>query len=69
MYVLQFKTNLKCEDCVAKVKTDMNEAVGADNWAVDLSDPDRILTVKGAEKDDNAVIAALEKNGYKATAL
>lgn len=69
MDTIQFKTNLKCDGCVAKVTPAMNEAVGADNWKVDLTNPDRILTVNGAEKDDKAVIAALEKNGYKATAL
>lgn len=64
----KFKTNIKCEGCVAKVTSPLNETVGEGKWSVDLKDPARILTVEG-EVDEKQMEAALEKVGYKAERL
>lgn len=65
METLKFKTNIKCDACIAKVTPGLNEAVGSDNWQVDITNPAKVLTIKddGKEKE---VKAALEKVGYKA---
>jgi copper chaperone CopZ len=42
----------------------LNEIAGENNWQVDLADPKRTLTI--AETDENKVIEALKKAGYKA---
>lgn len=67
METIKFKTTIKCSGCVATVTPGLNEAVGANNWQVDLQSPDRVLTVTtndtNKEKD---VIKKLQDAGYKA---
>jgi copper chaperone CopZ len=68
METTKFKTNIKCDACVAKVTPYLNESVGADQWQVDLTDPQRILTVTG-QPDPEKVKDALKNAGYKAEKL
>lgn len=63
---LKFKTNIKCMGCVNTVTPALNETVGAGNWEVDLQSADKQLTIQGEDVQATAVIAALEKVGYKA---
>lgn len=42
---MKFKTNIKCDGCIATVTPVLDQAVGAGNWQVDLNDPMRILTL------------------------
>ncbi len=60
----KFKTNVKCGACVAAITPEMNKLEKAD-WKVDLTHPNRIMTVDGdiSAKD---IVEALEKSGYKA---
>lgn len=46
METLKFKTNLKCPNCVAKVKEGLDAASEIVSWSVDLKNPDRILSVE-----------------------
>jgi copper chaperone CopZ len=64
MKTQQFKTNIKCGACVATITPEM-EKINAASWKVDLSHPDRILTVEG-EVATETIIDAIEKSGYKA---
>lgn len=64
METTQFKTNIKCEGCVAKVTPYLNDALGENNWQVDYNNPAKLLTVTG-ESDPAKVTQALEKAGYK----
>lgn len=66
---VKFKTNIKCEACVAKVTPALNETVGENKWQVDLSDPARVLTVTITDNQANQVPEALHKVGYKAEKL
>lgn len=66
---LKFKTNIKCMGCVSAVSPALNEAVGADNWQVDLLTPDKQLTVMADDQEAETVVAAIEKAGYKAEQL
>ena len=68
METTKFKTNIKCDACVAKVTPYLDESVGADQWQVDLNDPQRILTVTG-QPDAEKVKDALKNAGYKAEKL
>jgi copper chaperone len=65
MKPMKFKTNIKCSGCVAKVTPGLNETAGAGKWDVDLSSPERVLTITTAIPEDK-VKEALEKVGYKA---
>jgi len=63
---LKFKTNIKCMGCVATVTPALNDAVGIDNWEVDLMSPEKRLTISSETADADIVIAALKETGFKA---
>lgn len=52
--------------CVSQVTPALNEAVGADNWEVNILSPDKQLTIKGEDLDANLVVAAVVEAGFKA---
>ncbi len=64
MKVAKFKTNLKCSGCVAAVKPNL-DALADIKWDVDLSSPEKTLTVEG-NVDNSQIENAFEKAGYKA---
>lgn len=65
----KFKTNLKCGNCVAKVKTQLDAADQIISWSVDLKDPNRILTVETNDPDIAAVVGEiLTGAGYRSEA-
>lgn len=67
METVKFKTTIKCSGCVATVTPYLNEAVGENNWQVDLQDANRILTVNTTDvSKENEVIQKLQQAGYKA---
>jgi copper chaperone len=66
MKTIQFKTNIKCSGCIAKVSPELNKTVGRDNWKVDLESPDKVLTISDEEVNETGVQEALAKVGYKA---
>ena len=65
METIKFKTNIKCEGCIDKVKANLNKIVGEGNWQVDLTNPSKVLTVP-ALVDESALKEALKKVGYQA---
>lgn len=69
MKTLQFKTNIKCSGCVAKVTGELNSAAGEDNWEVDIQSPDKVLTVSADAVTAEEIRQALEKAGYHAEPL
>lgn len=60
----KFKTNIKCSACVAKVTSALNEVAGENNWKVDLTHPDRVLTLEGG--DTEQLNEKLKAVGYTA---
>mgnify|MGYP001553778143 CR=1 FL=1 len=66
MKTKQYKTNIMCSSCIAKVTPVLNETFGEKNWEVDIKDPKKILTVSSDSLDEKNVKATLEKVGYKA---
>ena len=69
METKQFKTNIKCSGCVAKVTPGLNETAGENNWNVDLQSPEKILTISGDSVDKEKISKALEEAGYHAEEL
>jgi copper chaperone CopZ len=61
----KFKTNIKCAACIEKVTPGLNEIVGAGNWTVDITNPEKTLTVEG-EVNEAKMKDALQKVGYRA---
>ncbi|MNR59976.1 hypothetical protein D3C85_1813600 [compost metagenome] len=67
METLKFKTNIKCSGCIATVTPHLNNLSEISKWEVDTVNPDKILTVEGAESLDAELIKdTLSKAGYTA---
>ena len=60
-----FKTNAKCGGCVAKIEPSLNTAVARNQWNIDLSTPDRILTIT-SDLSDEEVVRLVTAAGFKA---
>ncbi|MBN9349309.1 MAG: heavy-metal-associated domain-containing protein [Chitinophagaceae bacterium] len=58
-----------CGSCIAKVTPVLNETFGENNWKVDTQNPNKILTVSTDDTNENDIIKAVEKSGYKAEEL
>ncbi len=62
----QFKTNINCGGCVAKVTPHLNKAEGIREWKVDTDNPDKILTVETENLGEEDVKAIVQKAGFTA---
>jgi copper chaperone len=62
--LMQFKTTLNCQNCVAKVKPFLDKIEGIDNWSVDTNNPDKILSVESSGATDQQIIDAVEGIGF-----
>ncbi|MDP4186535.1 MAG: heavy metal-associated domain-containing protein [Bacteroidota bacterium] len=65
MAELKFKTNIKCNGCIAKVAPVLDKEKNINKWKVDLNDPERTLVVEGEIKPEE-VQKLLGQVGYKA---
>lgn len=65
----QFKTNLNCGGCVAKVKSDLDDAHGVGEWNVDTENEDKILTISSTGITEDEVVAIIERKGFKAAPI
>ena len=68
MKTARFKTNAKCGGCVARIGETLNKIVPAESWSIDLSTPERILTVT-SDLSDGEIVRTVEQAGYKAEVL
>lgn len=66
METLKFKTNIKCSGCIATVTPHLNNVKEISNWEVDTLNPDKVLTVNGADLDAAQIKDTLAKAGYQA---
>ncbi|QJW89917.1 heavy-metal-associated domain-containing protein [Spirosoma taeanense] len=67
METLNFKTNIKCSNCVATVTPYLNDIEQVDGWNVNTDSPDKLLTVQTTDnRIADVVKQAVEKAGYKA---
>jgi len=69
METLQFKTNINCSGCVAKVTPALNSEKGIESWKVDTGNPAKVLTVETEGLTAEQVIGTLNKAGFKAEKL
>ena len=66
MNTLQFKTNINCGGCIAKVTPFLNQVEEIEEWRVDTNNPDKILTISGEELSCDLIVETIEKAGFKA---
>lgn len=62
---LQFKTNINCSGCIAKVTPFLNDAKGIRSWEVDTANKDKVLTIKSDGITTREVLEAVQKAGFK----
>lgn len=65
----QFKTNINCSGCVAKVKPFMDASPEIKQWEVDTSKPDKVLTVETDALTDDEVGKIVKNAGFKAARI
>ena len=64
MKTLQFKTNINCSGCVARVTPRLNDVKGIHSWKVDTDNPDKVLTVETEDLSNEPIIEAVKKVGF-----
>lgn len=64
MSTLRFKTTINCSNCVRAVTPVLNQEVGANNWQVDTTNPDKILTINTDSANTLQVVKAVEEAGF-----
>lgn len=62
----QFKTNIKCGGCVAAVTPYLDQEKDIEKWEVDLTHPDRILTINSEKLQPGELKKLIETAGYEA---
>ncbi len=65
METLQFKTNINCGGCVAKVTPFLNQLEEVENWKVDTAKADKILTVVGEDLTCELVETTVKQAGFE----
>lgn len=69
MEKLQFKTNINCGNCVSKVTPFLNQVEEIENWKVDTSIPEKILTVEGEDLSSDKIKEVVESAGFEIAAI
>jgi len=69
MKTIQFKTNINCSGCVAKITPALDKQKGIESWKVDTANPGKILTVETDQLTAGQVIRTLQDAGFKAEEL
>lgn len=67
METLKFKTTINCGGCVKAVTPHLNQVESIESWQVDTLNPDKILEVQSKTGNQQLVIEAVERAGFKAT--
>ncbi len=67
METLQFKTNINCGGCIAKVTPFLNQLENVDTWKVDTANPEKILTVRGEDLTCELIETTVKQAGFEAT--
>ena len=65
----EFKTNINCGGCIARVTPFLNGNTGIKEWQVDTMNPNKILTVETDDLNQGDLIAVIEKAGFKAQSI
>ncbi|HEY4785631.1 MAG TPA: heavy-metal-associated domain-containing protein [Bacteroidales bacterium] len=69
MKILKFKTNINCNGCIAKVTPSLNQVKGILKWEVDISNPQKILSIESSDISEYEIISVLKNAGYNAEKL
>ncbi len=65
----QFKTNIMCNSCLAKVTPHLDANHGIRHWEVDTKNPAKVLTVETDKLTDEEIREIVKQAGYNAENL
>ncbi len=65
MNTMIFKTNAKCEGCLAKIEEILQGKISREEWNLDLSDSNRPLIVASDKLAADDVVELISKAGFK----
>jgi copper chaperone len=69
MKTIQFKTNINCNNCVARVKPFLDKKEGIHSWNVDIDNPDKILTVETDSLSVDDIVKTVKRTGFEASEI
>jgi copper chaperone len=69
MEKFKFKTNINCNGCIAKVTPFLAEEKNILAWQVDISNPQKILSVETEGLKEEDIVKILNNAGYRAEKL
>jgi copper chaperone len=61
---MKFKSNINCQNCVAKVKNTLDGLVGENSWKVDTDNPAKILEVSNNDITPSEIVNKLKRIGF-----
>jgi copper chaperone len=64
MATFKFKTNIKCNGCIATVTPYLNSESTIEKWNVNLQNPEKVLTAEGNELSRETVIGKVKLAGF-----
>ncbi len=66
---LTYKTNIKCNGCIATVTPFFAKNESIKKWHVNLENDDRILTIEMENGDVNEIESLIKEAGYEAESI
>jgi copper chaperone len=69
MKTFKFKTTINCAGCISKVTSTLNKTVGENNWNVDITTPDKILTITTNTATPSKIQEAVQSLGFQISTL
>lgn len=60
-----FRTNAKCEGCLARIEETLQGRLSRGEWTLDLTDPDRPLTVTSDKLSADEIVRVIGEAGFR----
>lgn len=60
----RYRTSAKCNGCVSAIAGKLDEIMGREDWNIDLTSPDRVLTVK-SDVAEEEIVSRVKSLGFK----
>lgn len=64
METFKFKTNINCGGCLARISPILNNKFGIEKWNVDITNPDKVLTVETYSLTTSDIMEEVKKVGF-----
>jgi len=65
----QFKSDIKCTGCMAKVAPFLDQHSGIKKWEVDIFTPQKVLTVESDDLTEEEIKKLVKEAGFNAQTI